>query len=49
MKTSYNPPPTVSPRNRLITEQGVAVGGDTASGMIPIARRVAGLLPFRRL
>ena len=35
-----------------ITDEGVAVGGafdsDTASGMMPVAHRVAGLLAFRR-
>jgi len=37
---------------RLITDEGVAVGGafdsDTATGMMPVAHRVAGLLAFRR-
>jgi hypothetical protein len=38
--------------NRLITDEGVAVGGafasDTATGMMPFAHRVAGVLAFRR-
>jgi hypothetical protein len=37
---------------RLITDEGVAVGGafdsDTATGMMPVAHRVAGLLASRR-
>ena len=37
---------------RLITDEGVAVGGafdsDTATGMMPAAHRVAGVLAFRR-
>jgi hypothetical protein len=37
---------------RLITDEGVAVGGafdsDTATGMMPVAHRVAGVLAFRR-
>jgi hypothetical protein len=40
------------PARRLITDEGVAVGGvygsDTATGMMPVAHRVAGVLPFRR-
>jgi hypothetical protein len=40
------------PVRRLITDEGVAVGGvfdsDTATGMMPVAHRVAGVLPFRR-
>jgi hypothetical protein len=37
---------------RLITGEGVAVSGafdsDTATGMMPVAHRVAGVLAFRR-
>jgi len=37
---------------RLITDEGVAVAGafdsDTATGMMPVAHRVAGVLAFRR-
>ena len=37
---------------RLITDEGVAVGGafdgDTATGMMPVAHRVAGVLASRR-
>jgi hypothetical protein len=36
----------------LITDEGVAVGGafdsDTATGMMPVSHRVAGVLAFRR-
>jgi hypothetical protein len=40
-------------RYRLITDEGIAVGGgafdtDTATGMMPGAHRVAGVLAFRR-
>jgi hypothetical protein len=39
------------PVRRLLTDEGVAVGGvfdgDTATGMMPVAHRVAGVLPFR--
>ncbi len=41
-----------SRRLRLITDEGVAVGGafdsDTATGMMPVAHRVASALAFRR-
>jgi hypothetical protein len=37
---------------RLITDEGVTVGSafgsDTATGMMPVAHRVAGVLAFRR-
>jgi hypothetical protein len=37
--------------SRLITDEGVAVGGafngDTATGMMPVAHRVVGLLASR--
>jgi len=40
------------PVDRLITDEGVAAGGaingDTATGVIPVADRVAGVLAFRR-
>ncbi|MGH3542282.1 MAG: hypothetical protein ACRDRT_02685 [Pseudonocardiaceae bacterium] len=35
-------------RNRLITDEGVAFDSDTATGMMPVAHRVAGVLAFRR-
>jgi hypothetical protein len=40
------------PVRRLITDEGVAVGGvfdsDTATGMMPVAYLVAGVLTSRR-
>jgi len=51
------PPPlqnqaAAGPHYRLITDEGVAVGGafdsDTATGMMPVAHRVAGVGSFRR-
>ena len=33
--------------NWPITDEGVAFGSDTATGMMPIAHRVAGVLAFR--
>jgi len=40
------------PVDRLITDEGVAadgaINGDTATGVIPVADRVAGVLAFRR-
>jgi hypothetical protein len=42
----------ITAHNRLITDEGVAVGGafdsDTATCMTPVAHRVAGELQFRR-
>jgi len=32
---------------RLITVEGVAFGSDTATGMMPMAYRVAGVLAFQ--
>ena len=41
-----------APGYRLITDEGVAVGGafdsDTATGMMPVAHRVAGVLASGR-
>jgi len=40
------------PDSRLITDEGVAAGGafdsDTATGMLPVAHRVADVLASRR-
>jgi len=45
-------PPITQSAKRLITDEGVAVGGvfdsDTATGMMPVAHRAAGVLAFRR-
>jgi hypothetical protein len=57
LETTTNPgwpspvPPARVKVSRLITDEGVAVGGafngDTATGMMPVAHRVVGLLASR--
>jgi len=34
--------------NGLITDEAAAFDSDTATGMMPVAHRVAGVLAFRR-